>query len=507
MKSVSPFNDMFEYQINENKEIENINKLIQNHRKNIVIQGLGFVGAAMLAAVGHARDKTDNVLYNVIGVDLPDEKNYWKIGLVNSFRPPVMSTDEKLKNYYQGFFYTNNVYATYSDYAFSIADIVIVDIHLDIIKNKLGETENYSFSYNSFCNSLKTVAEKVQENTLIIIETTVPPGTTEKVIYPLFQNSMIQRKLNPQKIYIAHSYERVTPGVNYLDSIVNNYRVFSGINQISKDKTREFLESIINTTEYPLSEIESTNGSEMAKVLENSYRALNIAFIQEWTEFAERAEINLFEVIDAIRKRPTHKNIMQPGFGVGGYCLTKDSLLADWSEKKLFDGKTGLQLSVKAIEINDVMPIHTFNVLNTICELSNCKGICIFGVSYLNDIADTRNSPTELLYSMLIDSGLNVIIHDPIVKYWIEKNIFPFQQIENLKLIDINIAIFTVKHNVYKEISSEKIMNLLPDLKILIDANNVIEDSIAYDLSEKGIYVYGIGKGHWKKYNKSEIKD
>ena len=133
------------------------------------------------------------------------------------------------------------------------------------------------------------------------------------------------------------------PGPSYLNSIVNFYRVYSGINKESRLKAREFFESFINTQDYPLSEVHSNTAAEMAKVLENSFRAMNIAFIQEWTEYAEKAGVNLFEVIEAIRIRPTHKNIMLPGFGVGGYCLTKDPLLADWSYQNMFHSEKNLR--------------------------------------------------------------------------------------------------------------------------------------------------------------------
>ena len=106
---------------------------------------------------------------------------------------------------------------------------------------------------------------------------------------------------------------------------INNHRVMSGINPCSKDKIREFLETFTNTKEFPLYELHSTTAAETAKVLENSFRAMNIAFVQEWTEYAQDLNVDLFEVINAIRVRSTHQNLMFPGFGVGGYCLTKDS--------------------------------------------------------------------------------------------------------------------------------------------------------------------------------------
>ena len=117
------------------------------------------------------------------------------------------------------------------------------------------------------------------------------------------------------------------PGKNYFDSIVNYWRVYAGIDDESAKKCEKFLKKIINTKDYPLTRLSDTTSSETAKVLENSYRAANIAFIEEWGRFAEDIGIDIFEIIESIRMRPTHSNIRQPGFGVGGYCLTKDPIL------------------------------------------------------------------------------------------------------------------------------------------------------------------------------------
>ena len=113
------------------------------------------------------------------------------------------------------------------------------------------------------------------------------------------------------------------PGKNYFDSIINYWRVYAGIDKKSADRCERFLSKIINIKDYPLSRLKNTISSECGKVLENSYRAVNIAFMEEWGRFAEDANIDIYEIVKSIRLRPTHQNIRQPGFGVGGYCLTK----------------------------------------------------------------------------------------------------------------------------------------------------------------------------------------
>ena len=173
-----------------------------------------------------------------------------------------------------------------------------------------------------------------------------------------------KRGLPTDQLKVGHSYERVMPGPKYVDSIQNFYRVFAGLDEKSAVATETFLRTVISTDEYPLTRLGNTNATEMAKVLENSYRAMNIAFIVEWSRFAEEAGVNLYEVVNAIRMRPTHKNIMLPGLGVGGYCFTKDPLLASWAKMNLFGSEEKLHQSETGVHINDKMPYYAFQYLH-----------------------------------------------------------------------------------------------------------------------------------------------
>ncbi len=497
MISKSPYGDIYRYELDDAQERKKIDEFADG-RRVVIVQGLGFVGSAMVAALAQARDTAGNLRYNVIGVDLPDEKNYWKIARINQGKPPVRSFDKRMDEAYARSHQDRNVLATYSPYAYVQADVVVVDIHLDIIKKELGNPHEYEFSYDAFKTSLEAVACRVREGTLVVVETTVPPGTTEKVVYPVFCDEFSRRGLDISKLYLAHSGERVMPGTNYIDSIVNFYRVYSGINAASKQRVREFFESFVNTNDFPLRQMHSPTASEMVKVLENSYRALNIAFIQEWTEFAEEADVNLFEVIETIRMRPTHCNIMWPGFGVGGYCLTKDALLADWSYRNLFGRKDHLGMSLGAVGINDLMPAFTFELLSReLLDDLEGKHVTILGVSYLSDVADTRCSPTYVFYDMCVQRKAKIVVHDPLVKYWPEKGLDVETELKNLKKKEHEIAVFAVKHKEYAALGADEILKVLPGVKIIIDANNVLTDETAQALAEKAIIMAGVGKGHW----------
>lgn len=492
--SVSPFGKS--YESDAASEENKINNFIDNDRKCVVIQGLGFVGGAMMAALANASNEINEPLYNVIGVDLCDENNFWKIGRVMEGLPPIKSTDDNLDKAYSLGSKRGNLMATYDNFAYSIADVIVIDIHLDIFKSELGNTSSYTFSYDHFKKALLQIAQVCREDALIIIETTVPPGTTEKVAYPVFMDIFQERGLKIENLKLAHSYERVMPGPNYLDSITNFFRVFSGVNTNSKDAARNFLSSFINTKDFPLSELDNPTSSEMAKVLENSYRAMNIAFISEWSKYAEISGVDLYEVVDAIRVRPTHSNIMSPGFGVGGYCLTKDSLLADWSMKNLFHDKNGLNMTLSAIEVNDLMPSDTFKIIIDNVGTLSGKKVTLMGISYINDVADTRYSPSYLFSKLCIDCGAMMNYNDPLVEYWDEMEEKLISDIAENINYKHDIVVFAVRHKEYLNLTTEELINYFPGASLFVDAFNILDKNKISELSLKGIKVVGIGKGN-----------
>ena len=501
MISISPYKEKFEYTADAAGQRLLIDEFVgKGGRKTVVVQGLGFVGSTMAAVLANARDSKNRLLYNVIGVDRADEQNYWKIGRVNKGNPPVLSSDSTLEEYYRNSLKNGNLIATSCTYAYTKADVVVVDIHLDISKKTAGKPYEYDFSYDDYIKSLRDVAEQIRENTLVVIETTVPAGMSAKVIYPLFKDVFAERGLDIGHFYLGYSYERVMPGPAYIDSIIHLHRVYSGIDMASKARTRTFLETFIDTAHYPLCEMSSTTAAEMAKVLENSYRAANIAFIQEWTEFAQISGVDLYEVISAIRARPTHANIMSPGFGVGGYCLTKDALLADWSYRHIFGGNGHLRMSVDAIGINDLMPDYTFGLLKKEFPSLNGMYITILGISYLKDTADTRYSPSERFYDSCLKENANITIHDTHVTFWKEKKMYINTDINSLRNNRHDVLVFAVNHEAYHRLSKSDIRSIFGSVKLIIDANNAISDKTAVLLVKSGIRLIGVGKGHWQRF-------
>jgi nucleotide sugar dehydrogenase len=282
------------------------------------------------------------------------------------------------------------------------------------------------------------------------------------------------------------------PGKEYYRSIVNFWRVFAGTTEAAADACATFLSKVINWRDYPLRRLHSTTASETAKVLENSYRATNIAFIDEWGKFAEAVGVDLFEVIDAVRDRPTHNNIRQPGFGVGGYCLTKDPLLAAVGARELFGTNVDFPFSSQAVEVNSRMPKHCVELLRKHFGGSlSGRRILLLGVSYRQDVADTRFSPSEVFVHAARADGAEVVCHDPLIAFWPELNVKLPSDIPNASGFDA--IVFAVPHAEYQSLDVAQWLGSTRPL--ILDANNVLSRKQRETLMQTGCPSAAIGRG------------
>jgi UDP-N-acetyl-D-glucosamine dehydrogenase len=486
-KSINPLNGK-SYLIPEIiDDSHEINKFIlsNNNKPVIAVQGLGFVGAVMSLVCANAI----NGDYSVIGVDLPRKDTLWKIKSINEGLFPIIASDPKIDQFYNIAKEKGNLFATFDSYAYSKADVIIVDINLDVAKDSdfSGELNDYNVDLTAFKKAMESIGNNCKDDVLILIETTVPPGTTQRVANPIIEDCLAKRGLSIDRFKLAHSYERVMPGPNYIDSIQNFYRVYSGINEKSADAAEIFLKTIISTENYPLTRLGNTNATEMAKVLENSFRAMNIAFAVEWSRFAEESGVNFYEVVDAIRMRPTHKNLMYPGIGVGGYCLTKDPLLASWSKQNLFGSQEGLNQSVKGVQINDKMPLYAFEFMKRELGVDNLKEkkVLLLGVSYRSNVGDTRYTPVEPFYNYLLKDGAKVQLHDPYVRFWEEVEIEVDESLDKVFESELDIVAITTAHEEYTD--SEYLISLLlnKDILFILDTVGLFSDSQILRLRKK----------------------
>ncbi len=302
-------------------------------REIVVVIGVGFVGAVMAAVVADSTDKkTERPSKFVIGMQRPSPRSFWKIPYLNRGISPVKAEDPEVEPMIRRcVLEKQTLLATFTYEALTLADVVIVDVQCDYHKKTFGNVCSGHADIEALEDSLKVIGEKIAPHCLVLIETTVPPGTTQYVAYPILKKAFEQRDLKDTEPVLAHSFERVMPGRNYVASIRDFWRVCSGINPTARERVTQFLSDILNVEKFPLTVLDQPIESETCKIVENSYRATILAFLDEWSRYAERNGVDLIKVIDAIKVRPTHSNIIFPGPGIGGYCLPKDGGMGVWA--------------------------------------------------------------------------------------------------------------------------------------------------------------------------------
>jgi nucleotide sugar dehydrogenase len=317
------------------------------------------------------------------------------------------------------------------------------------------------------------------------------------------------------------------PGKNYVSSIRDFWRVCSGVNESARQRVQAFLSDVLNVAKYPLTILDTPIESETCKVVENSYRATILAFMHEWSVFAERNGVDLIKVIEAIKVRPTHSNIMFPGPGIGGYCLPKDGGLGVWAYQTLLGFEDDIfRITTQAIDINDTRALHVARLVRDALRnmgkiVAACK-IAIFGASYREDVGDTRYSGSEMLARKLAEMGAEISIHDPYVKHWWEfekQDTYPapghswarfFRNQENLKELTISkdmasaisgadAVVFAVRHEHYLRLTADEIMDMSGKPLAVIDCFGILTDSQIRRYFELGCEVKGLGRGNVKR--------
>jgi nucleotide sugar dehydrogenase len=461
---------------------------VSPERPVVCVQGLGFVGVAMATAVADARGPDGAPRFNVIGVDLPTAEGGEKVQAIAAGRLPVVARDRMLEQAFVGAVDRGNLIATTDERCYELASIAIVDVPLDVIRDGALPT----VQLDGFRNAIRTLGRYLQPGSLVIVETTVPPGTTTEVVVPELASALAERGLAKDAVLVAHSYERVMPGAYYLDSIVNIPRSYAGHTLAAADACEAFLSKVVNTERVPLTRLRSTTACETAKVLENSYRAATIALMEEWGRFAEAIGIDLFEVVQTIRQRPTHSNMRQPGFGVGGYCLTKDPLLGAIAARQFF-GRSDLEFpfSTNAVAVNEAMPLVSLDQVDTLLGGLSGRSIVLMGVSYRSDVGDTRYSPSEPFVCEARARGATVTFHDPLVRHWSELAVEVSRELPPLAGVDA--VVFAVPHLEYRSLDlGAWFAGVHP---LVFDANDVLTDAQRATLRKLGCTVRSIGRG------------
>lgn len=455
----------------------------------VCIQGLGFVGAAMAVACARAGTRQGGApVFDVVGLDLPTATGSQRVEMINKGEFPFGTTDASLIRETHAAHAAGNLKASVDASVLEEASIVVVDVHFDI-----GDLSGHGhLEFGPFIRAIETVGHRIKPGTLVVVETTVPPGTCANVIRPALDRCATERGFEPGAFLLAHAYERVMPGDQYLASITDFWRVFAGETQAAGDACERFLSEVVNVDAYPLTRLSNTTASETAKVLENSYRAVNIAFMDEWGRFAEKVGIDMFEVIGAIRKRPTHNNMKQPGFGVGGYCLTKDPLFADLAAKDIFHlSDMAFPLSRSAIKINQEMPLYSLDKVRSALDGLADKRLLLAGISYRQDVADTRYSPSQPFYEGAVLEGAAVTCHDPLIDRWDELDLSVNRSMPVCP--DVDAVVFAVPHREFRALQPAQWLG--GRKPYVLDANDCLTREQRQAFAAQGCRIESIGRG------------
>ncbi len=539
--SLSPANEKFplpskaEYAA----EFARVQALAQQAREEgkeiVVVMGLGFVGAVMAAIVADSRDAKGRHGKFVIGCQRPSTRSFWKIALLNRGQSSVKAEDPEVDVLIRRSVLENKTLtATYNSDCLSLADCVVVDVQCDYIKRDLGHMRSGEADMAALEATLRTIGHRIPPSCLVLIETTVAPGTTEFVAWPILKKAFAKRHLTSEPV-LAHSFERVMPGKEYVSSIRDFWRVCAGCNNEARARVERFLREILNTAKFPLTVMDRPIESETTKIVENSYRASILAFLNEWSLFAERNGVDLTKVVRAIKVRPTHSNIIFPGPGIGGYCLPKDGGLGVWAYRHILgfeDGEEVFQITPRAIDVNDTRGLHvaelTRDALRNMGHYIAGAEVLICGASYRQDVGDTRYSGSEIVARKLTEMGADIRVHDPYVDHWYElenqdeypvkglswerffRNQSELAQIRVQKdltgaLAGVEALILAVPHAPYLALAPDDVVRWAGGPIAVVDCFGILDDEKIRRYFELGCEVKGLGRGHVQRI-KEEVR-
>ncbi|UCV04392.1 nucleotide sugar dehydrogenase [Dechloromonas denitrificans] len=503
----------------------------------VVVMGVGFVGAVMAAIVADCEDQDGRPSKFVIGCQRPSTRSFWKIPLLNRGVSPVKAEDPQVDVLIgRCVLEKKTLTASYNSQVLDLADCVVIDVQCDFLKQELGNMKSGECDMAALEATLKTVGQHIRPDCLSLIETTVAPGTTEFVAWPILKKAFAGRGIEAVPL-LAHSYERVMPGREYVASIRDFWRVCAGCDAPARARVEKFLREVLNTEKFPLTVMDRPIESETAKIVENSYRATILAYLHEWSIFAERNGVDLVKVVDAIKLRPTHSNMIFPGPGIGGYCLPKDGGLGYWAYKHILgfeDGDKVFRITPVAVDINDTRALHvaelTRDALRNMDRYIAASQVLIAGASYRQDVGDTRYSGSELVVRKLAEMGAEMRAHDPYVEQWWEfaeqdsyptsglswKRFFRNQdELSQLKvennleqaLKGVDALILAVPHDAYRGLTAEQVVAWAGRPIAVIDCFGLLDDATISRYFELGCEVKGLGRGHIQRLKQAVRKD
>ena len=397
------------------------------------VVGLGYVGLP-LAVEASLQD------LNVVGYDINSER----VEMINNGLSPIedISTEElssALKNFH----------STTDSKELSDCKNVVISVPTPLT--------DYQPDLSYVIDAAKTVGKNLVLNQVVILESTTYPGTTLEVLIPNLeeQSGLIAGK----DFYVGYSPERIDPG-NKVWKFKNTPKVVSGMNNDSTKKIKEFYESIIDEIVV----VNGTKEAEMVKLLENTYRHVNIALINELAMLCEMLEIDIWEVVNAAKTKPFGFESFKPGPGVGGHCIPVDPEYLSFKTRQIGKPVRFVEL---AQEINNSMPTY---VVNRVSDLLNSKDkilrnskILLLGVAYKKDISDMRESPAINIAELLLNKSVKVSFYDPFVQEFSVSGNSINKETDEKAFNNYDMILVLTPHTKFKEINFSNLKTIIFD--------------------------------------------
>ncbi len=442
--------------------MEKLRRNIRNKSAAIVVIGLGYVGlpvACLLSKEG----------FKVFGVNRGEEK----VNLINKGISPIEGKEPGLNKMVRDVVNEKKLKVT-TDYGVcKTSDVLIIAVETPV------DEKTKTPKYEALRSALTSLGPNIKKGSLVIIESTIAPGTMKNIVTPLLEKKS-GLKLN-KDFYLGHCPERVMPG-KLLHNLINYHRVVGG----STPGTSKVMQELYKTYVKGDLDITDTATAEVVKTTENYYRDVEIAFANQLALICEQLGVNVYEAIKLVNKVES-RNVHTPGAGVGGHCIPKDGYLnvSFLRGKASSEAQIALEMADLARKINDFMPNHAVSLLKDALgekskSIYNSK-IVVLGYAYSANSDDTRNSPTQILLESLRGKSKNIVVQDPFVReYKIDLND---------TLINADAVVLMVAHDQYKKLDLRKLKKTMRT-PILIDGRNIFDKEKAKEL---GFVYKGIG--------------
>jgi UDP-N-acetyl-D-mannosaminuronic acid dehydrogenase len=423
----------------------------------IGVIGLGYVGLPVACAFAAAG-------LHVVGLDLKAER----VASINAGQNPIEGDEPGLADLLVHAVASGRLRATtrYKDLA--EADVVLIDVETPVD----GAHKPQYLALSSACSSLGPV---LKDGVLVIVESTVAPGTIDHVVRPLLE-TVSGRRVNSD-FYLGACPERVMPG-KLLANLRSMSRVCGGCTPATAQAMVSLYQTIVDGDLDPADAVTA----EMVKTAENAYRDVQIAFANEVALICEAAGADVWRVRELVNKSPW-RQMHLPGAGVGGHCIPKDPWLLAYGA----GGRVPVRLIPAARAVNDGMPLHMADITVEALRSTGCHPddarVAVLGYAYLEESDDARHSPSMALIARLSEFGVKVVIHDP----WVPA----YQGDLNARVQGCDAAIIMVAHRAYCQLDLAELRKALRT-PLLVDGRHVFNEVQA---TAAGFHYFGLGRG------------